>query len=154
MRHPRSPLGIISIGSVIVGLAIGTLLGCQLTRVPPPQTISKDAAASFGLLAEAWNAIDRRYVDRTAIKPQTLTYGAIRGMVDALGDTGHSHFLSPVMVRQERNFSRGTLEGIGAEIQNRACPKGFRTKGQGPTGILQYPGNKRKCQEPQWFSYF
>src|SRR5512139_3132535 len=103
MRRQRSLWGIISIACFIVWVAIGTLPCCQLTRVPPPQAISKDATPSFGLLAEAWNTIERHYVDRSAVKPQTLTYGAIRGMVDALGDTGHSHFLSPEMVRQERN---------------------------------------------------
>jgi len=117
MRRQRSLWGIIPIACFIVGVAIGTLPCCQLTRVPPPQAISKDATPSFGLLAEAWNTIERHYVDRSAVKPQTLTYGAIRGMVDALGDTGHSHFLSPEMVKQEHNFSRGTLEGIGAEIR-------------------------------------
>ena len=116
MRQLR-PWGTIPIVFFVVGMAIGTLPCCQLTRVPPPQTISKDAAPNFGLVTEAWNTIGRHYVDRSAIKSQTLTYGAIRGMVDALGDTGHSHFLSPEMVKQERNFARGTLEGIGAEIR-------------------------------------
>jgi carboxyl-terminal processing protease len=46
-----------------------------------------------------------------------MTYGAISGMVDSLGDTGHSRFLSPEMMKQERNFSKGLLEGIGAEVQ-------------------------------------
>jgi carboxyl-terminal processing protease len=46
-----------------------------------------------------------------------MTYGAISGMVDSLGDTGHSHFLTPEMVKQELNFSKGKLEGIGAEVQ-------------------------------------
>ncbi len=117
MRHHRSLWGAMPIAFLLVAVAIGTLPCCQPTRVPPPETISKDAAPNFGLVTEAWNTIERHYVDRSAVKSQTLTYGAIRGMVEALGDTGHSHFLSPEMVKQERNFSRGTLEGIGAEIR-------------------------------------
>jgi carboxyl-terminal processing protease len=46
-----------------------------------------------------------------------MTYGAISGMVESLGDTGHSRFLTPELVKQERNFSKGELEGIGAEVQ-------------------------------------
>jgi carboxyl-terminal processing protease len=38
-------------------------------------------------------------------------------MVDSLGDTGHSRFLTPQMVKQERNLTRGSFEGIGAEVQ-------------------------------------
>jgi carboxyl-terminal processing protease len=68
-------------------------------------------------MAEAWNTIQRVYVDRRSVKPKLMTYGAISGMVDALGDTGHSRFLTPEMVKQERNLTKGQLEGIGAEVQ-------------------------------------
>ena len=57
------------------------------------------------------------YVDQTVVKPQTLTYGAIQGMVDALGDTGHSHFLTPISAKRERDFTEGKLESIGAEVR-------------------------------------
>jgi carboxyl-terminal processing protease len=46
-----------------------------------------------------------------------MTYGAISGMVDALGDTGHSRFLTPEMLKEERNLTTGRFEGIGAEVQ-------------------------------------
>ncbi|MGE5138056.1 MAG: S41 family peptidase, partial [Rudaea sp.] len=65
---------------------------------------------------EAWSTIQRYYVDRSAINQKNLTYGAISGMVDALGDTGHTSFLSPQMVKQENNFTQGSFEGIGAEV--------------------------------------
>jgi carboxyl-terminal processing protease len=38
-------------------------------------------------------------------------------MVDALGDTGHSGFLTPDMVSLMRSVTEGQFEGIGAEIQ-------------------------------------
>ena len=37
-------------------------------------------------------------------------------MVDALGDTGHSRFMTPEMVQAENNFTQGSFEGIGAEV--------------------------------------
>ena len=52
--------------------------------------------------------------------PHALTYGAISGMVDALGDTGHSTFLSPEMVKLQKNSMQGKFEGIGAEVQLKA----------------------------------
>jgi carboxyl-terminal processing protease len=103
----------------IFGLIGGILLGCQLMAFTPSSTIPPDATSNFQLMAEAWNTIQRLYVDRAAVKPQMMTYGAISGMVDSLGDTDHSRFLSPEMVKQERNFSKGELEGIGAEVQKK-----------------------------------
>jgi carboxyl-terminal processing protease len=77
----------------------------------------RDAAQNFNLMTQAWNIIKRNYADRSVTDNQTLTYGAISGMVDALGDTGHSRFLSPQMVKEENNFTQGQFEGIGALMQ-------------------------------------
>jgi len=74
---------------------------------------------NIGLIEEAWNIVEKNYVDRTALKPTQMTYGAISGMVDSLGDTGHSTFLSPEMVKEEQNFTQGQFEGVGLEIQNK-----------------------------------
>ena len=105
-------------GFLTLGLVIGALFGCQiLSAFTPSEKLLSDAAPNFRLMVEAWNTIQERYVDRKAVNPQLMTYGAISGMVDSLGDTGHSRFLSPAMVQQERNLTRGQLEGIGAEVQ-------------------------------------
>ncbi len=71
----------------------------------------------FRLLADAWNTIEQFYVDRPAIKPEAMTYGAINGMVDALGDTGHSVFLTPDMVKELHVMESGKLKGVGLEVQ-------------------------------------
>lgn len=102
---------------IIIGWMGSTLLGCHLPAFTPSDTTPGNAESDFRLMAEAWNTIDRVYVDRKAVNPQSMTYGAISGMVNALGDTGHSRFLTPEMVKQERNFTKGTFEGIGAEVQ-------------------------------------
>jgi carboxyl-terminal processing protease len=90
--------------------------------VQPPvktETISVPAgsATDFQLMVDAWNLIHQNYVDQSAVNDNTLTYGAISGMVDSLGDTGHSRFLSPDMVKSEQQFTNGSFEGIGAEVQ-------------------------------------
>jgi carboxyl-terminal processing protease len=101
-----------------VGLAGGVLLDRQvLAEYVPLDKVPADATASFQLMAEAWNMIHQSYVDRSAIGAQTLTYGAIGGMVDALGDTGHSRFLSPEMVQEQHSFTTGQFEGIGAYVE-------------------------------------
>jgi len=100
-----------------IGLIGGAIIGCGMLIAFAPDTIPASAESNFRLMAEAWNTIQRVYVDRNAVKPQLMTYGAISGMVDALGDTGHSRFLTPEMLKQERNLARGRFEGIGAEVQ-------------------------------------
>jgi len=106
-----------SLAFLCFGLVGGAVLGCHLLIAFAPDTVPPDAESNFRLMAEAWNTIQRVYVDRHSVKPKLMTYGAISGMVDALGDTGHSRFLTPEMVKQERNLTKGELEGIGAEVQ-------------------------------------
>lgn len=77
-------------------------------------------APNFQLMEQAWTLIQQHYVDRSALQSVPLTYGAISGMVNALGDTGHSTFLSPEMLKQENNYLQGQFEGIGAEIQTKS----------------------------------
>ena len=44
-----------------------------------------NAPSDFGLFWEALNVIQQNFVGRADIDPQTLTYGAIRGMVAGAG---------------------------------------------------------------------
>jgi len=113
-------LGVLSITLLILllGLGGGVLLDrTVLSAIVPLSTIPLDAMSDFRLMGEAWNTIQQDYVDQSALDPQQLTYGAISGMVDALGDTGHSRFLSPEMVQQQHSALQGEYEGIGAYME-------------------------------------
>ncbi len=122
MRHARL---IKSIGLlVIIVLAFWAAVGggvvldrLVFARFVPLKNIPSEAQPDFKLMAEAWNVISREYVEKKAVQPQKLTYGAIGGMVNALGDTGHSTFLSPEMVKMENHFVEGNFSGIGAQIR-------------------------------------
>jgi len=104
--------------ALVLGLAGGVLLDRQvLFAVAPLGSIPANAASDFRLMAEAWNTIQQDYVDRAAIQPRHLTYGAISGMVGMLGDVGHSRFLTPQMVQQQHDFTQGHFEGIGAYVE-------------------------------------
>jgi carboxyl-terminal processing protease len=70
----------------------------------------------FQSLQETWDLIHASYVDESAIDDQALIYGAARGMVDTLGDTGHSTFLDPVESRAFEAQSRGEIIGIGVQL--------------------------------------
>jgi carboxyl-terminal processing protease len=73
----------------------------------------------LGLFWQAWDLAQREFVYRDALQTQKMLYGAIRGMVDALGDDGHTRFLTPDEVKTERSSMRGQFDGIGAEVNLR-----------------------------------
>lgn len=104
--------------STLVGIGGGVVLDRQVLLVlDPPHGIPPDAVPEFSLMAESWSLIQHVYVDRTAVAPRAMGYGAIGGMVDALGDTGHSRFLTPEMVAHEDDYIQGQYVGIGAYVQ-------------------------------------
>ncbi|MGO9310984.1 MAG: S41 family peptidase [Spirochaetia bacterium] len=88
-----------------------------LTHRPAPDPPPEASPPDFALMRQAWDIIDREYVDRPALQADSLTDGAISGMVDALGDTGHSVYLTPQMVREQRSRMRGEYVGVGLEIE-------------------------------------
>ena len=73
-----------------------------------------EAPADFDLFWQALACIRQNYVGRADLIDKDVTYGAINGMVEALGDTGHSVFLTPEALASEQQSLSGTVEGIGA----------------------------------------
>lgn len=102
---------------LLLGIGAGIVLDRQVVDVHA-QTATPNGI-DLQLITEAWNKIDQYYVDASAKQSKPLTYGAISGMVNALGDTGHSTFLSPEMVKSERSFQQGQFEGIGAQVESK-----------------------------------
>ncbi|WP_197513291.1 S41 family peptidase [Acidihalobacter aeolianus] len=102
----------------VFGLVAGVFIDRQyLAGVVPAAVVPLRAVPDFLLMSRAWNLIDAHYVDRASIKPKDMTYAAISGMVDSLGDTGHSTFLTPDMVKMADSVISGHFAGIGAEVR-------------------------------------
>ena len=76
----------------------------------------RDAAKTFGPFWEAWGLVHENYVDQKSIDNVKMTRFAIAGMFDALGDEGHTTYLSPDDVKREQDSLQGHMEGIGARI--------------------------------------
>lgn len=77
---------------------------------------AEDQPAEFDVFWQTWNLVQRNFVDRDALDPTRLTYGAIRGLVAALGDEGHTAFLTPEEAEAQRTSISGTFFGIGATL--------------------------------------
>lgn len=74
------------------------------------------ARADVPLLWQAWNLAEGHYVDTKALQPKLMIYGAISGMLTALGDTDHTRFLTPAEVKQENTDLSGHFVGIGVQV--------------------------------------
>ncbi|WIG58135.1 MAG: hypothetical protein OJF49_000880 [Ktedonobacterales bacterium] len=63
---------------------------------------------------QAWNLINQRYVNVSAINQQKMAYAAINAIVTTLGDTGHSRFETPEQFAQEtKELQSAQSSGIG-----------------------------------------
>jgi len=67
------------------------------------------------LFEEVWNLLHNEYLEKSKINDKDLFYGAIAGMVDALGDP-HSVFFNPEITKEFSQELEGSFFGIGAEI--------------------------------------
>lgn len=121
---------------VIVGLLLtassfstGFLFGRQQgirSLVPPgegqvvgvgevPPRLAEDVR--FDLFWDVWNLIKDEYVDQP-VSEKELFYGAMKGMVWALGDQ-HSTFFDPETAQEFAEELSGMFDGIGAEIESK-----------------------------------
>ncbi len=75
--------------------------------------ISKDV--NFDIFWETWDELKKYYVDKDKITDKKLFYGALHGMVEAVGDP-YTVFMDPKVSKEFADDMAGTFEGIGAEI--------------------------------------
>ena len=72
---------------------------------------------AFATFEETWKLRPGRYVLPDELDDTELMYGAARGMVEAVGDVGHSAFLDPVEAQSFRASLSGELIGIGVRLE-------------------------------------
>ena len=105
-------------------LAAGFVAGVYTTRLSSEVRAASEeppeVADTFSVFWQAWQLVQQHYVDRQALDPTKLTYGAVEGMLAALGDDGHTRFLSPSDVQSERAELSGKLDGIGIQVASRS----------------------------------
>jgi len=72
-------------------------------------------AIDFSLFWDTWQKVEEKYVDKSKIDTQAMYYGAIKGLVAAVGDP-YTFFLTPEENQRAKNDLRGKFEGIGAQL--------------------------------------
>ncbi len=69
----------------------------------------------FNLFWDVWGKLTRYYIEPKSIDVQKLVYGAITGMVAAVGDP-YTSFFPPQENKQFKEDLGGEFEGIGAQL--------------------------------------
>ncbi|MFQ5614603.1 MAG: S41 family peptidase [Anaerolineae bacterium] len=88
----------------------GILGGPAIARAQSQQPPELD------VFVQVWNIVQHRFVDRNVLDPARLAYAAINGLVEALGDEGHTRFLNPEEAAIHQNGIDGSFSGIGATL--------------------------------------
>jgi carboxyl-terminal processing protease len=129
-------IGLIVAGVLLAGAFSGGFIAGHLlpsgkfsaidTILPGSQSPTEDQQAStpgdvqnlFVPFWEAWNIIHKQYVDQP-VDDQKLMQGAIRGMMDALGDK-QTYYMEPQVYKSQTSELQGSYEGIGAIVDTTA----------------------------------
>lgn len=103
-------------------LTLASLAALALTATALPGAVVADdpPALDEELIAEVLELIADRYVDDDVIDSETLSVGAIRGIVDALGDDGHTQYLTEDEYKVEQEVLEGRVAGIGVVVDERS----------------------------------
>ena len=99
-------VGVLAVTLVVAGFALGIQVG------------ERAYDENFQAIQQAWDIINRDYVEQDKVDPAQLSQAAIQAMMDVLGDP-YSAYLNPDMYRMEIDDSSGQFEDIGAEVSER-----------------------------------
>jgi carboxyl-terminal processing protease len=106
-------------GTVVAGaFSLGLLAGSGFSIGVEAQS-SLTGRAEFATLEETWELIHEQWPDPDGLDDSALIYGAAQGMVDAIGDQGHSAFLDPAATAEFERSREGQYVGIGVEVDAR-----------------------------------
>ena len=117
--RPETRISVVRVLFLLV-VVLATAFGAYMVgRSQSPATLSKEDQESVALYAEALDTVTENYVDQKNIDPKKETYGAIEGMLETLGDDGHTRFLTPEEREQNDQSLSGTYVGIGVQLEEK-----------------------------------
>lgn len=114
---------LVAILAFVGGMAVALRWGNNLPLVAMVGSASgaqrgtpASVADQFGVFWQVWGLIDSQFYREEPLDYQQMTYGAIRGMLDSLGDD-YTVFEEPQAAEQSAQRLSGQFEGIGAYIE-------------------------------------
>jgi carboxyl-terminal processing protease len=101
---------------VVVALLFGAFAAGNVSGYMARPAFASDQPSEFEIFWEAWHLVLEHFVDRDQIDYSSMTYGAIQGMLDSLGDQNHTVFFTQEEAEQQSSSLQGSFEGIGAYV--------------------------------------
>ncbi len=102
------------------GIAVGHATIAPEATPPGTSASTSESGTSAGqeidLINEAWKIIQEHYVDAPSLDNQAMAYAAIDGMTKAVGDEGHTTFLTAAESKAVDQSLSGTFVGIGIQV--------------------------------------
>lgn len=128
-RFSQISAGIIAVALAVSCFFLGYLLAPQAPGLLHPPSTMNFTPEQWELFSEVTDLIYRDYLEKT-ITGTTLMNGALRGMVNSLGDP-YSQYLTPIDYTDWTTQITGIYGGVGMEIGS---------KDEKPTVISVFPG--------------
>jgi carboxyl-terminal processing protease len=75
-----------------------------------------DDPAAFGLIRQGWDLLHTEYVGSSTLDSSELAHAAIAAMADAVGDTGHTYYLTADEAAIQAEDLAGSYIGVGIEL--------------------------------------
>ncbi len=111
--------GLSAVGSLdLGGITAGAPTPLPAGSADPSQKPTGDDA--FALIRESWDLLHKEYVGASELDDQSLAHAAINGMTVAVGDEGHTTFLTPDEVKDAEASLSGEYVGIGTIVDEGA----------------------------------
>lgn len=96
--------------------ASGTASTNPIASTTPQITGSPTPDQALSLVDQAWRDIQDNYVAANELDNQKLAYAAIQGITDAVGDSGHTSFMTAAEAKAMDQSLSGTFVGIGVQV--------------------------------------
>jgi carboxyl-terminal processing protease len=113
LRAGAAAVTVVGLSGVLFGA--GVLVDRTGLLGGPAATVSA-TDADFALIREAWDRLHEQYVNASELDDRDLAYSAIEGITEAIGDTGHTSFLTPEEREQTHDALAGSYVGVGVEL--------------------------------------
>lgn len=104
-----------------IGFSLGQRqIGFHWENYQPKVTIERAVPVEkqdidFSLFWDVWDTLSASYLDKSALSPGKMVYGAIQGMVSSLGDP-YTVFLPPEEQKRAKEDLGGAFEGVGIQL--------------------------------------
>lgn len=120
-KHLNFPTILIAILTFLLGWQLGHRdVAIKWANYQPTvdvinRDIPEEFDVDFKLFWDTWDLVSKTYIDKKALDPQKLFYGAISGMVSAIGDP-YTVFLPPQQQKSTKEELNGSFDGVGIQL--------------------------------------